>query len=223
MQDKFVFFDLGNVLVHFDHDIAVRNVANLVARDTAVVKQALFTSGLQDRLETGLITSHEFAESVVKTLDCKTDKETLLEAISAIFRPNEGIVILLDQLRQARIPMAVLSNTCEPHWLWILRQQWPVMHGWFDFYILSFEARSMKPDAGIYEESERRSGRKPEQLFFTDDRADNIAAAHARGWATHQFTSIDGLAKELGQWLGIPLHAHASSESEARRAVERST
>jgi glucose-1-phosphatase len=204
-KDKFVYFDLGNVLVHFDHEIAVNNVAKLARRDAAIVRQILFTSGLQDRFETGLVTSAQFAQSVVESLECQLHDTSLLDAISAIFKPNDGMLAILEQLKYHRVPMAVLSNTCEPHWQWILRQNWPVMQGWFDHYVLSFEARSMKPDAGIYEVSERRSGRSPEQLFFTDDRADNVAAAQARGWTAHRYTSVELLAEELSAWLGTRL------------------
>lgn len=202
---KFVYFDLGNVLVHFDHDIAVKSVAKLVGHEATVVREAIFTSGLQDQLETGLISSNEFAQRVIGQLECELPENELLEAISAIFTPNEPIIAVLEQLKQANVPMAVLSNTCEPHWGWLLQQNWPVIGNWFDFYVLSFEARSMKPDSLIYEVSEQRSGRLPQQLFFTDDRADNVAAAAARGWKTHQFRTVEGLAAELGPWLGLDL------------------
>ena len=204
---KFVYFDLGNVLVHFDHDIAVQSVARLSGHEAALVKEAIFTSGLQDRLETGLMSSSEFAQSVISKLACELPEEHLLEAISAIFTPNEPILVVLEQLKRSGVPMAVLSNTCEPHWGWLLRQNWPVIGNWFDFYVLSYEARSMKPDAVIYEVSEQRSGRTPEHLFFTDDRADNVAAAAARGWSTHQFRNVEGLVAELGPWLGLELRA----------------
>ncbi len=134
-----------------------------------------------------------------------TTEDELLDAISAIFHPNLAVVGVLEQLKQAGVPMAVLSNTCEPHWGWLLKQNWPVIGNWFDFYVLSYEARSMKPDALIYEVSEKRSGRSPEHLFFTDDRADNVAAAAARGWTTHQFHNVEGLVATLGPWLGIEL------------------
>jgi glucose-1-phosphatase len=215
MDDKFVYFDLGNVLVHFDHGIAVRNLAQLVRREPEVVRHALFTSGLQDRLETGLMTSTEFAEEVVCALEADLACEPLLDAISAIFHPNEPILPILDQLKRAGVPMAVLSNTCEPHWLWLLRQNWPVIGNWFDFYVLSYEARSMKPDSGIYVHSERRAGRRPEQLFFTDDRADNVAAAAERGWTAHQFVGVEPLAAELGAWLGLELDPYAPVRSVA--------
>lgn len=216
MESKFVYFDLGNVLVHFDHGIAVQNLAKLVSREPERVRHALFSSGLQDRLETGLMTPLQFAQDVIESLECELTGEHLLETISAIFHPNEAIVPILNQLKRARVPMAVLSNTCEPHWQWILRQNWSVLSGWFDFYVLSYEAKSMKPDSGIYVHSEQRSGRPPELLFFTDDRADNIAAASARGWATHQFVGVEPLARELSAWLGLNIAPHDSASSAPR-------
>lgn len=214
MQAKFVYFDLGNVLVHFDHEIAVQRIADLSQKEASIVRYTLFSSGLQDRFETGLLTSDEFASSLARELDCQLPSEVVLEAISAIFKPNEGIWTLLSQLKRHGVPMAVLSNTCEPHWQWILRQNWPVMQGWFEFAILSYEARSMKPAARIYELSEQQSGRVPENLFFTDDRVENVAAARERGWTTHQFTTVEKLAIELGTWLGLPLSWHETSPAE---------
>ena len=35
------------------------------------------------------------------------------------------------------------------------------------------------------------------ELLFTDDRADNIGAAHLRGWKTHLFTGPEGWANRL--------------------------
>jgi 2-haloacid dehalogenase len=37
----------------------------------------------------------------------------------------------------------------------------------------------------------------PETLLFADDRADNIAAASARGWNTHLFDGPEGWADRL--------------------------
>lgn len=217
MQEKFVFFDLGNVLVYFDHDIAVRNVSRLMDRGPDQVKRIMFASGLQDRLETGEITSEQFAESLIEQLVCQHPTRAVLDAISAIFQPNLEMIDLLDQLKCARIPMAILSNTCEPHWQWLLRQNWPVIGQRFEFFVLSYEARSMKPDSRIYQVSEERCGRRPESIFFTDDRLDNVDAARARGWTTHQFSSPQLLAQELGDWLGITLNVSNKEAAEPAR------
>jgi len=47
----------------------------------------------------------------------------------------------------------------------------------------SYLAGVMKPDPGIYREAERRFALEPPATVFIDDRADNVAAAGARGWA----------------------------------------
>ena len=42
------------------------------------------------------------------------------------------------------------------------------------------------------------------QLFFTDDRADNIEAAASRGWQTHLFTDPTSLRAALIK-AGLPV------------------
>ena len=44
---------------------------------------------------------------------------------------------------------------------------------------------------------EAETGLAPDRLLFVDDRADNIAAAAARGWQTHLFDGPDGWAARL--------------------------
>ena len=44
---------------------------------------------------------------------------------------------------------------------------------------------------------EAGSGLNGADLIFTDDRADNIAAANARGWRTHLFDGPQGWADRL--------------------------
>jgi 2-haloacid dehalogenase len=55
----------------------------------------------------------------------------------------------------------------------------------------------IKPEPGIYQELETTSGIAPAALLFIDDRADNIAAAQARGWQTHLFEGPQGWADRL--------------------------
>ena len=97
--------------------------------------------------------------------------------------------------------MAVLSNTCAAHWDWILKQDWDLPGDWFDFHVLSYEVRSMKPDAGIYEECENRSGCRAAEIFFTDDREENCKAASERGWVTYLYRSASELSDSLHAWL----------------------
>ncbi len=50
---EFVYFDLGNVLVSFDPEIACNNVVERFGIDVGQAKAAIFESGIQDRFEHG--------------------------------------------------------------------------------------------------------------------------------------------------------------------------
>ncbi|MBT2131474.1 HAD family hydrolase [Aliiroseovarius lamellibrachiae] len=57
----------------------------------------------------------------------------------------------------------------------------------FDRRYISGHMGVTKPTAEIYQRVEEDCKINPKRLLFTDDRADNIDAAAARGWQTHLF------------------------------------
>ena len=57
----------------------------------------------------------------------------------------------------------------------------------------------MKPDAAIFREAIRRAGCRPEECFFTDDKAVNIRAAVQLGIDAVQFNGAAALQDELTQ------------------------
>jgi hypothetical protein len=59
--DLFLFFDLGKVLVAFDHQVMVENLASLLSVPCESVWDLLFDQGLEDAYERGDITSETFA------------------------------------------------------------------------------------------------------------------------------------------------------------------
>ncbi|SFD86453.1 2-haloacid dehalogenase [Sulfitobacter brevis] len=67
----------------------------------------------------------------------------------------------------------------------------------FDRDYISGHMGVIKPDPAIFAALEADCGVAPEALIFTDDRADNIAAAAKRGWHTHHFTGPQGWADRL--------------------------
>jgi len=69
----------------------------------------------------------------------------------------------------------------------------------FDVPFVSGRMQMVKPDPTIYAAVEEKLGLPGDALLFTDDRADNIAAAEARGWHTHLFENPEGLAATLTQ------------------------
>ena len=200
MRPHFFYFDLGNVLLYFDHDLAFRRMAKIAGVSPKQMRTAVMDTELQIAYETGHISGSEFVDRIAQHLDKPLSVEPILEAAADMFIANTHILPVLERVKELRIPMGLLSNTCEAHWQWILQQRYPQVVDWFSPVILSFEAKSMKPDHGIYEQAEQRAGVAPEHIFFTDDRADNIEAASNRGWQTQVFVNADRLMQTIDRW-----------------------
>jgi len=69
--------------------------------------------------------------------------------------------------------------------------------GEFDRRYISGHMGLIKPDPRIYAMLEERCGLSAHALLFTDDRAENVAAARARGWHAHRFAGPEGWARVL--------------------------
>ena len=104
-------------------------------------------------------------------------------------------VALMHALQARRVPCWALSNFgAEP--FEIAEAAYPFLAE-FDGRVISAHVGTIKPEPEIYETLELASGLSGAQLFFTDDRPENVAAAQARGWHTHLFDGADGLARAL--------------------------
>jgi epoxide hydrolase-like predicted phosphatase len=184
---RFVYFDLGNILVSFDPDISCQNVASLFDVSTEQAKAAVYDSGLEDRYEHGELSEAGFLAEVRRELNGKdVALQAFLDAVGNMFTPITSMQRTVQQVRDAGYQTGVLSNTCFAHWDWVSRQQWPVMQGPFDAFVLSYEVGAMKPDAKIYDAAEAAAGVAANEIFFVDDRQENVDAAIARGWHAAQ-------------------------------------
>lgn len=116
---RFVYFDLGNVLLHFDHGIACSRIAAESPLSTAEVERVIFSSGLQEQFETGIITGEEYARRILEAAEWKVPPAEVLRVCSDIFELNASIVPVIAHLRAAQHRLGILSNTCSAHWDWV--------------------------------------------------------------------------------------------------------
>ena len=107
----------------------------------------------------------------------------------------EGSIALLRALRLRGVPVFALTNF-GIHSFAYAQTQYDFLSE-FDRAYVSGQMGVIKPDPRIYELVEADCGLAPARLLFTDDRADNIAAAQARGWQTHPFQGWQGWAQRL--------------------------
>lgn len=104
---------------------------------------------------------------------------------------------VLSALKTKGLPVYALTNFARETWR-IAQGAYPVLTQ-FDQCFVSGDLKLAKPDPAIYAHLEASVSQSPDTLLFTDDRSDNIAAAHARGWYTHLFDGTQGLANRLIQ------------------------
>lgn len=104
-------------------------------------------------------------------------------------------VRLMRALRAKGIPVYALTNFGVETFV-IAQTHYPFLRE-FDQAFVSGQLRCIKPDAEIYAHLEEGTGRAPQELLFTDDRPENIAAAAVRGWHTHLFDRPETWAARL--------------------------
>jgi FMN phosphatase YigB (HAD superfamily) len=96
-----------------------------------------------------------------------------------------GMAATVAQARAAGLRVVFLSDICPLHYDLVRRRLSFIDQA--AGAVLSYEVGAQKPAAAMYVAVERQfcGGRPP--LLYADDRADNVAAARARGWPAHRF------------------------------------
>lgn len=109
--------------------------------------------------------------------------------------PVPGTEAVFAEAAASGLPMVALSNF-GAETLEIARELHPVLRR-FDREFVSAHLGVVKPDPAIYEAVEQGLGLMGEALIFTDDKAENVDAAAARGWKTHLFDGAEGWRARL--------------------------
>jgi len=196
MPLKFLYFDLGQVLLKFDVGVMCRQVAAVAQIDPADVFQVVLCTPLQREYELGRITTRGFYEEFCRQTGTRPDPGALLGAASDIFELNASIIPVVTNLRHAGHRLGVLSNTCEGHWEHCMRR-YAILRELFDAYALSYRIGAAKPDAAIFEAAARLASVGPQEIFFTDDVPGHVEGARAAGFDAVEYASTPNLVAQL--------------------------
>ncbi len=195
---RFLYFDMGNVLLSFSHRRAAEQMAEVSGITAERAWEIVFDAGLQWEYERGGINCGQFHHLFCAEAGCSPDRVVLDRAGSAIFEPLPRIVPVLAALRRSGYRLGVLSNTSPSHWRYVTGR-FSCLSDLFEVHALSYEVGGMKPDAAVYQAAEEMAGVPSAQIFFTDDRAENVIAARSRGWQAELFTSPRSLVAALSE------------------------
>jgi glucose-1-phosphatase len=196
---QFLFFDLGKVLVDFDHELAWRQIAALTGISVGDVRKALCESGLLPALERGQLTSRELYEAFCERTHTSPDYAAMLQAASAIFELKADVLSVAIQLRAAGYRLGILSNTSAMHWQYCTTGLRSGLAELFPVAALSFQVGALKPEQEIYQAAARLAGTPPPEIFFVDDMPENVVGARQAGFDAVVFTTATDLRDALAQ------------------------
>ena len=187
-----VVFDIGQVFVRLD-DRTFRGLLTEKGVDASDLNVLLERVSFNDH-ETGKLHGIALMERFAGLASMPLSAADLHAKWVDMFELQPRMVDLAHGLSE-RYRVYLLSNIGDLHWAHISREYGihQIGHG----ALLSYLAGVMKPHEGIYVEAERRFALEPRATVFIDDRAENIAAAKARGWHGIVHSAYDTTLAEL--------------------------
>jgi putative hydrolase of the HAD superfamily len=198
MQPKFLYFDLGRVLVNFSVERMLGQMAAVAGATPEQVRNVIFDGRLIHQHEAGRLTSRQFYDAFCAATGVQPDFDRIIAAAADIFELNLPVLPLVAQLGQAGYPLGILSNTCETHWEYCVREYRFLSEG-FHVHALSYKIGAVKPDAAIFLAAAEMAGHRPEEIFFVDDLPGHVAGAQSAGFDAVQFTTAETLVSDLRQ------------------------
>jgi putative hydrolase of the HAD superfamily len=194
-------FDIGNVLLRFDFNLALKKLA--LDPDPAAEKVLDLLEPLKASYESGGMDRAQFQKEARAILRYTGSDADFVCAWEDIFTENAPMVDLVHQLH-GRFPLYLLSNTSDLHVDYIFRRY--AVFGMFSDAVYSYKVRAAKPHREIYEIAQRQLGIRPAETFFIDDLLPNIETARQLGFHAHHYhhDRHEALLREIAE-AGVKL------------------
>ncbi|MCC8176886.1 MAG: HAD family phosphatase [Bacteroidales bacterium] len=184
---KNLLFDLGGVIMDIDRNRCVRAYEALGMKDANEFLGEYKQAGVFAAIEGGQIDIDGFHREMHKLLPAGVTDLQIDEAFGQFLLgiPVERLQALR-QLREEGYGIYLLSNTNPVMWnreiRWFFQVEGREREDYFDGIVTSFEAKCMKPDAGIFHYAAEHLGINPAETLFFDDSQANVEAARACGY-----------------------------------------
>lgn len=195
---KAVIFDLGRVLVGYNHQRTLEAIADGCDGDAGALRAHMGEFGHE--LNLGQIDSHSLHEFFVEQEGYGMNYDDFLVRFSAgLSRHEDALAYAVELQNRPDTTVAVISNTNDGHVNW-LDEQVPELTK-LDLVVMSNEVGMTKPDAAIYLLALELLDLPPQQTLFIDDLEANVEAARALGMAAVHHTDWAETRPQIEAWL----------------------
>lgn len=192
-------FDIGKVLLDFHFE---SSLAKLFPPETPdAVERLMVLLEKKDEFESGLIENEVYIPWAIERMGGGIEHAHFIDAWRNIFTPVEPMWRVVESLSAAGHRLILFSNTNGIHCPWIFENYAIFRH--FPEAVLSYEAKSIKPDAAIYHHAIEKHRLKPSETRYIDDLGPNIETGRRMGFRSFQYDLKDHPAFE--RWLAVEL------------------
>jgi putative hydrolase of the HAD superfamily len=161
------------------------------------VHEAIWTSGLDFRAESGDLSPADAERLVIAALDNRVDSAMLRSAWSAAFVADAAVC---DFVTGLALPAFAFTNN-GPIFSACVADGSIAVGRLFERVICSWQIGARKPDPIAFERLCAEIEYPPEQLLFVDDDADNVAAARSVGLTAITFATVERLGGDVAVLL----------------------
>jgi len=199
-----ILFDLGNVILPFNHYQIAEKLSRFVQRKEFQDPQKIFFylfdshEGVINDFDVGKASPPNFFQSIKKHLDLSVSFEEFIPIWNNIFVEDQEVSQIILSLK-GMWRLGLLSNTDPLHFNYIL-SKFPIMRA-FDKWILSYEVGFKKPAIEIFQKAIEWALVKPEKILFIDDMKKHVDVAISLGIQGIHFISAEQLKEELHKKL----------------------
>lgn len=203
-QIKSIIFDLGNVLIFFDHMIAAKKIAkdfNIPSKKIFEVLSAK-TSKFTDSLEKGK-DKGEYMKFLKKELGIENvNRKKFGDLWNIMFWPNKELIKIAKKMKK-NYKVGILSNIGEMHEKYLSKTY--NLSEIASTRIFSYRVGTRKPERKIFQIALKRLKVKPSESIFIDDLPENVEGARKAGMNAILFKNNDQLLRDLNK-LGVKIN-----------------
>ena len=194
---KVICLDLGKVIVDYDPTIPLNALGTRSALSMPEIMQVLSDREPLLGFDRGHYSRSDFYRTMCARLRLNVSSKEFEQLWTSLFLPEPLLPesLLLSLKRRYRLLM--LSNVNEVHFEFIWKNYPLVRH--VEDRLLSYELGCLKPEPAIYRIAIDRAGVRPEEIFFADDRPENVEAARQAGIVATCFQSEQQLRLALSR------------------------
>jgi FMN phosphatase YigB (HAD superfamily) len=205
-QKRWLFLDIGNVIVDVDQDRSRDLFASLTGLPREEFDWIFFDSRLIDVFNRGEVDDVGFVlrvQAEVRYRGAAITPQQVKDVWNAMIVLRPEVDEWLKELEPEFEGLWIISDINPYHWEVVREHLREVGLKRLRGATLSYELGAMKPAASLYADALARSGAAPQAAFFLDDRSGNVEAARRAGMTSIVYLGVDSADQQVWRWLTL--------------------